>query len=203
MLRKIRVYGRLAIELGQESFEAEVGSAAEAVRFLLANFPSLEPVLAQGYYKVSAGQYSIGDDELHHPVGKQEIKIIPVISGSGGAVGKIIAGIALIALSFVSFGSSAAFAGIASVGAKAAWGSKLLFSVGSLLALQGVTQLLTPVPQLAMTGFNSADDPRRSYSFSGVQQSSRQGIPVPIVYGRRIVGSVVASGGIDTVRVQA
>ena len=41
MLRTIRIYGRLAKFLKRRKFEAEVASAAEAVRFLLANFPHL------------------------------------------------------------------------------------------------------------------------------------------------------------------
>jgi predicted phage tail protein len=40
-------------------------------------------------------------------------------------------------------------------------------------------------------------DPQESYSFSGIQNTSRQGIPVPVVYGETIVGSVVISAGID------
>ena len=41
-------------------------------------------------------------------------------------------------------------------------------------------------------------DPQESYSFSGIQNTSRQGLPVPLVYGETIVGSVVISAGIDT-----
>jgi predicted phage tail protein len=39
--------------------------------------------------------------------------------------------------------------------------------------------------------------PQESYSFSGIQNTSRQGTPVPVVYGETIVGSVVISAGID------
>jgi predicted phage tail protein len=198
MLRKIRVYGKLAKVLGQRVFEADVASAAEGVRFLLANFPGLEPVMAQGHYRVSTGKYHLDQDELHHPAGGQDIKITPVIMGAGGSAGKIIAGIALVALSFVNFGTGSIFAGI---GLKAA-GSQALLGIGATLVLQGVAQLLTPAPQLNFAGTDSQDDPRRSYSFTGLQQSSRQGLPVPIVYGEMIVGSVVASGGIDTVQVK-
>jgi predicted phage tail protein len=51
------------------------------------------------------------------------------------------------------------------------------------------------------TTAETAKDPRKSYSFSGVQQTSRQGIPVPVVYGETLVGSVVISAGVDTVQV--
>ena len=74
--------------------------------------------------------------------------------------------------------------------------------VGASLALGGVSQLLTPVP-LTPTGLDSPDDPRKSYSFSSIQNTSRAGAPVPIVYGEMIVGSVVISSGIDISQVSA
>jgi predicted phage tail protein len=39
MLRKIKLYGKLAKFIGHRVLEADVASAAEAVRFLLANWP--------------------------------------------------------------------------------------------------------------------------------------------------------------------
>ena len=73
---------------------------------------------------------------------------------------------------------------------------------GASLVLGGVAQLLTPMPTVPQ-GADTQDDPRKSYSFSGIQNTSRQGVPVPIVYGETVVGSVVISAGIDTVQVVA
>lgn len=192
MLSKVRVYGRIAKFLKRRVFEAEISSAAEAVRFLLANFPHLEPELAQGHYRISVGTYDLIEDELAHPVGQQEIKIVPVVAGAG-ATGRIIAGVALIALaSFVTFGT---LGGAVAVGAI----NSAVFGVGVSLVLGGVAQLLTPVPTLP-TGIDSNQDPRKSYSFSGIQQTSRAGVPVPICYGEVLTGSVVISAGIETVQ---
>jgi predicted phage tail protein len=58
--------------------------------------------------------------------------------------------------------------------------------------------LLTPIPKIG----GAEDDPRKSYSFSGVQNVSRQNVPVPIVYGEMIVGSIVISAGISTDKVE-
>jgi predicted phage tail protein len=41
MLRKIKLYGKLAKFIGHRVLEADVASAAEAVRFLLANWPEV------------------------------------------------------------------------------------------------------------------------------------------------------------------
>ena len=61
--------------------------------------------------------------------------------------------------------------------------------------------MLFPVPE--MPEFSSEQDPRISFNFSGTQQTSRAGTPVPVVYGEIFTGSVVISGAVDTEQVQA
>ena len=197
MLQKIRVYGRLAKFLGRRVFHADVANAAEAVRFLLANFPQMEKHMADQHYRVSVGSYDLSEDELHDPAGQQQIKIVPVLAGAG-TVGRIIAGVALIALaSIVTFGTLGGFVAAGVL-------NSVVFGVGASLVLGGVAQLLTPVPKIPQGAASNTDqDPRKSYSFSGIQQTSRQGTPVPLVYGETLVGSVVISAGIDTVQVAA
>ena len=202
MLRKIKLYGRLAKFVGQRVFEADVASAAEAVRFLLVNFPQLEKHMADQHYRVSVGKYALTLDELHDPAGQQEIRIVPVLAGAG-ATARIIAGIAIAALSF-GIGAIASvgvtLGGLAGIGTVGTIG----VGIGVSLVLGGVAQLLTPTPKINAPGTpQDNNDPRKSYSFSGIQQTSRQGVPVPIVYGETIVGSVVISAGIDTVQVVA
>lgn len=151
--------------------------------------------MADQHYRVVVGNHDLSLDELHDPTGQHEIRIIPVVAGAG-AFGRILAGVALIALSFIpGLQSTAIF------GSKLTVGGALL-AVGSNLLLGGVAQLLTPVPTLP-TGIDSGQDPRKSYSFSGIQQTSRQGLPVPICYGLVLTGSVVISAGIDTDQVRA
>jgi predicted phage tail protein len=200
MLRKIKLYGKLAKFIGHRVLEADVATAAEAVRFLLANWPELEAHMSDQHYRVSIGTYDLVAEELHHPAGAAPISFVPVVAGAG-AVGRIIAGIAIIVLS-LGIGAIASagvvlggFMGIGSVGTA-------FVGFGLSLVIGGVAQLLTPTPKVAQ-GADNQDDPRKSYSFSGIQNTSRQGTPVPIVYGETIVGSVVISAGIDTVQVAA
>ena len=201
MLRKIKLYGKLAKFIGHRVLEADVATAAEAVRFLVANWPEVERHMADQHYRVSVGTYDIDLEELHHPAGAAPISFVPVVAGAGAA-GRIIAGIALIALAIAVPGLGAA------AGAKAAatiFGtgfSSLALSVGFLgasLVIGGVAQLLTPTPKIS----NDEGDPRKSFSFSGIQNTSRAGVPVPVVYGETLVGSVVISAGIDIVQVSA
>jgi predicted phage tail protein len=190
MLRKIKLYGELAKFIGHRVLEADVASAAEAVRFLLANWPELEAHMNDQHYRVTVGTYDLDLEELHHPAGAAPISFVPVVSGAG-AVGRIIAGVALVALALfvplVAFGVAL---------------NSVVLGIGASLVLGGVAQLLTPTPKVPQ-GADGQDDPRKSYSFSGIQNTSRQGTPVPIVYGETLVGSVVISAGIDTVQVAA
>jgi predicted phage tail protein len=204
MLRKIKLYGQLAKFIGKRVLEADVATAAEAVRMLAANFPGLEQHMAKQHYRVTVGTYDLAVDEIHDPTGQQDIKIVPVVVGAGGAAAKIILGVALIAFSFVSFGAGA-WAGVMGFGATNAFtaaGSMAILKIGAGLLLTGVAQLLTPVPKVPQ-GAGSDNDPRKTFNFSGIQQTSRQGVPVPCVYGKTLVGSVVISAGTDTVQVKA
>lgn len=187
-LTTIKVYGPLAKKLKARTFKAAVNSAAEAARFLLANWPHLEQHMVSQNYRIRVGGYSLDEDELDHPCGQGEIQIIPVIGGAG-ATARIIGGVALFAAAMIVSGGTLGFA-------VAPWVVNLGFGIGASLALGGVSQLLSPVPSLE-TGDDTQGDPRKSYSFSGVQNISRQGVPIPIVYGRMIVGSIAVDGAID------
>jgi len=192
MLRKIKLYGKLAKFIGKRVLHADVATAAEAVRMLVANWPEVEKHMADQHYRVTVGTYDLDLNEIHDPAGQQDIKIVPVVAGAG-AVGRIIIGALLVVAAIAIPGLGLGLAGsvVTAVG---------LF--GGSLILGGVAQLLSPVPKLP-TGLDSDQDPRKSYSFSGIQNTSRQGTPCPIVYGETLVGSVVVSAGIDTVQVTA
>jgi len=179
MLRKIKVYGSLAKFLKRRVFEADVANPAEAIRFLTANFPEVRGHMSDKYYKVlvSNNALAIGDEpeQLHYPVGAQEeIKVVPVMAGAGGAAG----------------------GPIAAAGTLTTVATSLSY-IGASLVLGGVAQLLSPTPRMN-TGANSDQDPRKSYSFSGIQNISRQGVPVPVIYGETIVGSVTVSSTVLT-----
>lgn len=216
MEREVRLYGPLAKFVGQRKFLAEVASAAEAVRMLLVNFPGLEQHMADQHYKVIVDGYDSALEEIHYPA-SQTIKIVPVLGGAGGGTGKILAGVALVALAIVGGPIAGGFLGLgAGVGGGAVTGflgaaaANIIGAVGTALILGGVSQLLSPTPQIGQigpasmnpgAGVNTTEgselDPQESYSFSGIQNTSRQGTPCPVVYGETIVGSVVISAGID------
>ena len=193
MLRKVKLYGELAEVIGHKEFEVDVNTVGKAVSFLVHNFPDIQSYMSPKYYQVKIGNFEIDEKEIHYPVGKEDIHFIPVISGSGGA-GKFIAGAALIGLAFATGGTSLAlgfggFTGGAGI-------SAVVGNLGIALTLMGVSEMLFPLPQPQK--FSTEEDPQLSFSFNGVQNTSRAGTPIPIVYGEIFTGSVVISAAIDT-----
>ena len=206
MLRKVKLYGELAKFVGHKEFEVKVDSIGRAVSFLINNFPGIEKYMSPKYYQVKVGNYEIGEDELHYPIGqKEDIHFIPVISGAGRGVGKVLLGVALIGIAIAAPGAGFLAQGSLGFGSTAVGGgfslAATLGNIGIGLTLMGVSEMLTPLPQ--KRDFNSEEDPRLSYNFSGTQNTSRAGTPVPICYGEIITGSVVISGSIDTQQIQA
>ena len=199
MMRKIKLYGELVKITGHKELEAVVNTTAQAVSFLINNFPELEGHMANKYYQVLIDKDNLNIDELHFPIGKSDIKFVPVISGSGG-LGKAIFGGALIALSFGVGGLFTAPLTFSGGFAAAGLGAKAAFGIGAGLLLGGVSDMLFPTPK--MPQFSSEQDPRLSFNFAGTQQTSRAGSPVPLVYGEIFTGSVVISSSIDTEQVQ-
>ena len=202
-LRKIKLYGQLAKFVGEPVLEAEVNNVAQVMRFLCVNFEGLEKHMYDQQYKVSAGNWDLSEEELHYPTGQSDISIVPVVGGAGGDVGKIILGAALITAAIYLPGSNAVFGAGGGLGFGTTAGTfsayALAGNIGIGLVLSGVAGLLTPDQSIP----TAEDDPRRSFSFSGVQNTSRAGVSVPCVYGTEVmVGSVVISAAIDTVQVE-
>ena len=195
MLRKVKLYGELADFIGHKELDAVINSTADAISFLIHNFPKLEAHMADRYYQVLVGDYDIDETELHNPIGQSNISIVPVISGAGGDVGKILLGAALIGGAF-AFGGLTFAGGFGKSLAAAGGFTKAAFGVGSALVLSGVSDMLFPLPDIPE--FSNEEDPRISFNFSGIQNTSRAGTSHPIVYGEIVTGSVVISAGIDT-----
>ena len=205
MLRKLKLYGQLAEFIGHKEFEIKVSSVSQAVSFLIHNFPEVERYMSPKYYQVKVGNYEIDENEISYPVGQEDIHFIPAISGAGRGSGKILLGAALIggAFLFTPLTMGSFFSPIVAPGSFAAAGAmtKAAIGIGASLVLSGVSDMLFPLPKLP--DFNSEEDPQLSFNFSGVQNTSRAGTPVPIVYGEIFTGSVVISAAIDTNQVEA
>ena len=214
-MKVVKVYGALRKRLGQCRFEFDVATPAQAIKALCVNFPGLDKWLVDSEkdgvgYRVAVSREKVTEQDvspLFMPFSDKEVfSITPVIAGAGRGFGQILAGIGLVALSAVTFGGSTAFAGafsstgLAAGTAATATGSIALFQVGAYLTLSGIAQVISPQP-----GPSSLDEAVQleSFTFSNVVNTSRQGMPVPIAYGRVFVGSAVLSSGLDVDQKQA
>ena len=207
MLRTVKLHGELAEFIGHKELKAVINNTADAIKFLVSNFPKLESYMAHKYYQIIVDDYDIGKDDIHNPIGQADINIIPVITGEGGggSGNRILLGAALIGASFLfpgagMFGYQSIFGATAGKGLLTGIGT-LASGIGANLVLSGVNEMLFPLPK--PEEHSNDQDARISFSFSGIQNTSRAGTSHPIVYGEVIVGSVVISANVDTNQVVA
>jgi predicted phage tail protein len=200
-MKVVKVYGALRKKLGQCRFEFHADTPAQALKALCVNFPGLDRwfVDREGdgmHFRVTVGREKITNNApegLVMPWSEREVfSITPVIAGAGEGLGSVLAGIGLIALSFFTGGATIGLFGLAAPIAV----SSVLTTIGTGLLLGGIAQMISPQPEL---GFNTGKEAARleSFTFSGIVNTSKQGLPVPIAYGRVFVGSAVISSGLD------
>ncbi|WP_395277696.1 tail assembly protein [Enterobacter bugandensis] len=186
-MRTIRLYGILGSTFGRE-FKLSVASPKEAVRALCVILPGFERFLNTSKqrglnYAVFSGKRNLNDDELSMDQSTADIRIAPVILGSKrGGVFQTILGVALVAV-----GAVASYFGGGAVGVP-------LMQFGAAMTLGGVVQMLSP-QTTGLASKQSADN-KASYAFGGVTNTTAQGNPVPLLYGRRRIGGAIISAGI-------
>jgi predicted phage tail protein len=185
ILRTIRLYGKLGVQFGR-IHRLAVESTAEAVRALCVMLPGFQTELMTSNdrgiaYACFVGKTNISKDDLQL-AGGGDIRIAPVLAGakSGGFL-QVVLGVALIAASFYAPGLSLKFASV-------------LFGMGTSMALGGVVQILSP--QQSQSSSADKVENGASYNFNGPVNTTAQGNPVPVLYGRMLVGSAVISAGI-------
>ena len=195
-MKVVKVYGALRKRLGRCRFEFDVNTPAQAIKALCVNFPGLDKWLIDSEqdgvgYRVTISKEKVTEENvapLLLPFSDKEVfSITPVVAGAGRGPFQILAGLALIAVSIAV--PAAAFGLTSMLGVGLAGGS---------LLLQGIAQAISPQPDLS--GLDDGPDAAKleSFSFSNVVNTGRQGLPVPIAYGRVFVGSQVISSGLDT-----
>ena len=178
MLRTIKVYGKLRQILGQSTFEADLNNVGQAFSFLYNNFPELEGHLLNNNYRVWTGDKLVTEEKIFMS-GEGDIRIIPVATGSGFLVPFI----------------APVFGGAISSGLSGLVGGGILGSivgaVGTSLIIDGVTSMLAPQPPTLSPSGMDATDPASlasNYSFSGITNISKSGVPINLIYGEVIVG---------------
>ena len=216
-MKVVKVYGALRKKLGQCRFEFEVDTPAQAIKALCANFPGLDKWLIDSEqtgmgFRVAVGKERITPEDASLAVlpwsERDVFSIAPVVAGAGGGFGRVLAGIGLVALAIIAGPAAGGFlglgAGLGGAGAGLIGGAAAVAigGVGAMLVLSGVSQMLSPQPDISALQRGKEAARLESFSFSGIVNTSKQGLPVPLVYGRAFVGSAVLSSGLDVAQLK-
>ena len=187
-MKTIRLYGDMGKRFGRE-FKLDVQNPAEAVRALCSQVSGFRAYLhqhAQDAFKVFVGGRN-AHESLLDPCGSNEIiRIAPVIEGAS-AHARIVLGSAILAFSWWN---------------PLGWAANSMMmaatvGMGMSMVMGGVVQLLSP-QQTMSSGSGESVENKPNYNFNGAVNTTAQGHPVPLCYGRMIVGSAVISAGIET-----
>jgi predicted phage tail protein len=175
----IRLHGPLGDKYGGEH-QFYIRSPREAIDALDANYPGFRgDFLAVGHYALLVdGDWRNEEncpDVANAPISK-ELDICPIIEGRFDPV-------TLIAGAITSL-TGGAISGVAAT---------VIGGIITLGLLTGISLLLAP-KQKKVDRDSGKDD---NYMFSGAENVTEQGAPVPLVYGRCFVGSVVVSAGFE------
>lgn len=196
-MKTIILHGELAEKFG-ERWVLDVSTPAEAFRAIEVNRPGFAQHLVESDqrgvgYRIVLDEQDIAAAALSDPFGREVLHLVPVIGGSAGE-GKIVVGALLIAFAVITGGAGLSLAAAYAEGGLALAGA-LAFNVGVSLTIAGISQMIAGTPKAPDPGTPQAL--KQSYYFSGPENTTGQGGPVPVGYGRLLIGSHTISAGIS------
>ena len=196
-MQKVRLVGEIS-KFGS-IWETECSNIRDIFKLIDCQTPGFRQHVTRAIDSGIGFSIKRGEDFLEYPeemllsIGKEDIIITEVPAGAKSGQQKILAGAAFIAL-FIIGGGPAAIAGEGAffgIGAKAVaageaskWAAVAAYgvlTVGTNLALAGVSQLLAPGPE-------TEEQQEEGYLFNGPVNNIAQGLPVPVCYGELMVG---------------
>ena len=191
VMTTIKLSGSLASLFGREH-QRLIGPTREAFRALSATIPGFEKFMntsnTRGMtFAVFVDKKNVTKDDLDFPNGGRTIRIVPIIMGSKRAgVLQTILGAVLVVVGVLGSTIGQAWGG--GVWGPAAW------KIGAAMMVGGVVQMLSPQPAGLASKQDAAN--QASYAFGGVTNTAAQGYPVPLLYGKHLIGGAIISAGI-------
>lgn len=178
MLTKVILEGPMGKAFGRE-WELMVNSPNEALRMIDANTPGVflwikTNLQKYSHYRVIC-EYEDGrvehlnEDDYRLERKCKSIRFVPVVSGAGGGVFQAIIGIVLIVVGVIF---------------EQPW----MIAMGAGMLIGGVAAMLAPKPKLNQDQQTERKD-STSYYFDGPANTTMQGVPVQLIYGKCLVGS--------------
>ena len=186
-IRNVYLYGSLGKKFGKKHI-LDVQSIGETMRAFKANFgEEFNNYIRDKCYSIHRGEdlktaeTFNKKEQLSMTFGKGDFYIVPRIEGAKSGFVPIFIGAVLIT------------AGIGLTPWMPTLGP-ILIQAGIGMMLSGVAMLLTPVP--TVENYEEVAE-KKSFVYSGPTNSVEQGRPIPLVYGRAIVGSTLIQGEMD------
>lgn len=222
---KVNIHGILAEKINRKTMHLSISSVGEAVRAIESNTKVFYKTLYDLDKKNIKYRVLINDKDFKIFKPEEEIKndfdkvvnsnlftnfnnnelnsidIVPLIEGSGGNSMGIFAAVLGVALAFTGIGLAAA--GV--IGGMLA-SSLIIGGIG--LAAVGFLALLSSPPPYVAPEFSAPDvagakgGGGKAYLFDGPTNTAGEGGPIPIGYGRLIVGSKTISASFNTTYIQ-
>ena len=221
-MKKVILEGQLGEKFGSE-WNLDVRSPAEAMHAIMSQRPGMRQYLAESEgiqgYEVLVDGASIEDETellINNP-GQGGYTFVPVIGGSKSSALMMVLGVTLIAMTggfgaglAAPFMSGAGAGGLVGGATGAGLGTLSVTSAGTTaitlgkagmalsylgtgLLLGGAAMMLAPdVPD------GNSSEKAENYLFGGPVNTVKQGEPIPLVYGRAIVGSKTISASVFT-----
>nr|DAL99910.1 MAG TPA: tail assembly protein [Caudoviricetes sp.] len=187
MLTKIYLEGAMGRNFGRE-WTLDIHTPAEALQLIQANIPRFGQWIRDNLKryekcmiicKYADGRVEALDEKtMLMKCEPSEIHFVPTVYGAGKWMGAIVGAVMIVVGAIACcFGQ--------------AWGASLIVSGAGML----VSTIITVI--MGRTRKDDNDDSGTSYYFNGAQNTTRQGVPVPLVFGRCKVGSAVISSSIN------
>ena len=197
----VRLHGILAQEYGEEFELYNINKPMDIISALEIRCPGIRKKIVEFYLEGSVYELIINEETVHcnklNEDYEETIKTVdfcPSIFGAKSvlkAVAAIVIGAVLIAASF----------GLGPLGGlgfmQSAFAQTLAFGMGIGLVMAGVQYLTTSIPEtepgqrIGDQALSTTSMRNSSYAFSSPTNTTQQGVPVPIGYGRLRIGSKV------------
>lgn len=193
MLTEVILEGAFAKVAGQKRWMLDCSSPAEAIMLISANCQGrLRNWIRQNLskYKIcqveceseNGDKESLDDKSFQTQRTCKQIRFVPIFTGAGGDNGVLQA---IVGVAMIVVGAILTFTPFAAVGQ-----GMITAGIGMVLGAIA-TMLMSPSDD------KDEDDGRKSYYFNGAVNTTEQGNPVPLVFGRCRVGSAVISSSIE------
>lgn len=188
MLTKVRLEGSLGKRFGRD-WEFDIQTPIEALRMIDANVGGVFAWIKQNLKKYDryrvictyedGSKDSIGPEELTMNKRVTMIRFVPILEGSSAAARFVIGAILVVVGTFMIGFSWGTLSG------PGGW----MVGLGASMMVGSAIEMLSPKPNLN-GGENYESKNKTSRYFDGPVNTTAQGVPVPLIYGEKIlVGS--------------